>query len=422
MSRKSLALSGAVSLALAVLLCGGCKSPQVLEDRGNVPAPEMTPGETATVEGMSPEATPTATELPPLKGAGAPGPAVTVTPPSIPPVPAEAKAMPSIPPFDYSAFKAEQLSYTVKQGDSFWTVAKMYGVSVNQLAAVNKLSTQKALHVGQVLQIPQGGALSTTGYSGYNAAPASKGAAAAPGKGSKVHGVAAVPGKPVPVKSVAGKGSAAAAPGVYVVKSGDNPWLIAKRHHVTRKALLEANKWPENKRLKLGEKVIIPGKSGASAAVAVAAPAAHGASAKKASASAASAPAAAPASAPAAAGKEIKSETEITAEEKTTTTTAAGGEEEIDEFLSADSKTNKKGVTTTNEELDIKVDDTSAAAAAPKAKEPSYLPHPVNEAGVTFSKLSEMYGVKIEKLKEANPGLSADKELPVGTKVRIPEE
>ena len=135
----------------------------------------------------------------------------------------------------------------------------------------------------------------------------------------------------------------------------------------------------------------------------------------------AAAPAAASAAAPA--GKEIKSETDITAEEKTTTTTAAGGEEEIDEFLSADSKTDKKGKTTTTEELEIKVDDSNAAgAAAPKAKEPSYLPHPVNEAGVTFSKLSEMYGVKIEKLKEANPGLPADKELPIGTKVRIPEE
>ena len=421
MSRNSLALSGAVSLALAVVLTSGCKSPQVLEDRGSVPPPAMTPADAATVEGMSnqplaPVAPSVGPGAPALSAPFAPGKGVAVAPP--PPVPAAAKAMPIIPDFNYDAFKSEQLSYTVKHGDSLWTVARMYGVTVSDMARVNKLPPQKALRVGQVLQIPEGGALVSSSEA---AAPAAKGVAHV--KGAKSHAVSAPSGKPVLSKgaALAKTVSEASAPGAYTVKSGDNPALIAKRHHVMLKELLAANKWTESKRLRIGEKVVIPGKAGAS--VASAAP--HAVAAKKGAVAAKKVAAAAPAAASAAApaGKEIKSETDITAEEKTTTTTAAGGEEEIDEFLSADSKTDKKGKTTTTEELEIKVDDSNAAgAAAPKAKEPSYLPHPVNEAGVTFSKLSEMYGVKIEKLKEANPGLPADKELPIGTKVRIPEE
>ncbi|WP_188623056.1 C40 family peptidase [Caldalkalibacillus thermarum] len=51
-------------------------------------------------------------------------------------------------------------SYTVKPGDSLWKIAREYNTSVNQLKALNKL-TSDTIYVGQVLKVP-----SQTGQSG----------------------------------------------------------------------------------------------------------------------------------------------------------------------------------------------------------------------------------------------------------------
>ena len=61
----------------------------------------------------------------------------------------------------------------------------------------------------------------------------------------------------------AGKG-AKAAPGEYIVKSGDTPEKIARKHHVRLAALMEANKLTEEsaKKLRIGQKLVIPAKDG----------------------------------------------------------------------------------------------------------------------------------------------------------------
>ena len=46
------------------------------------------------------------------------------------------------------------LSYTVKMGDSLWSIAKKFGISIEQLSNINGLRKQNFLHIGQKLQIP----------------------------------------------------------------------------------------------------------------------------------------------------------------------------------------------------------------------------------------------------------------------------
>src|SRR5688500_12960327 len=50
----------------------------------------------------------------------------------------------------------------------------------------------------------------------------------------------------------------------YTVKSGDNLWTIARRNNVTVAQLTAANRLPSNATLRVGQKLIIPGRTASS--------------------------------------------------------------------------------------------------------------------------------------------------------------
>src|SRR5439155_26214213 len=105
--------------------------------------------------------------------------------------------------------------YTVKRGDSLWKIAKAQGVSIGDVARANNLSKTTALKVGQKLQIP---AKSEPATMQASAGPATMGEAPA--------------------------ATTAATPmegNVYIVKSGDSLWKIARAQNVTVAALKQAN-------------------------------------------------------------------------------------------------------------------------------------------------------------------------------------
>lgn len=108
---------------------------------------------------------------------------------------------------------AAQKTYTVKKGDCASVIAQKCHVSLKSLLQANRLTTKSRLRLGQKLVIP---------------------------------------GKTSAVKSSGG---------TYVVKKGDCPWLIARRCHVPLKSLLHANNLTTKSRLRLGQKLVIPGKS-----------------------------------------------------------------------------------------------------------------------------------------------------------------
>jgi murein DD-endopeptidase MepM/ murein hydrolase activator NlpD len=107
----------------------------------------------------------------------------------------------------------------------------------------------------------------------------------------------AVPGTPVtaPVPAAAAPQQPAQA-GVHTVAAGDTLAKISKKHHKPLMAILKANNLPPNARLKIGDRIVIPGAQASLAVKEVGKDAAKDMQPK--APAAASAPAAAPAGAP----------------------------------------------------------------------------------------------------------------------------
>jgi len=49
----------------------------------------------------------------------------------------------------------DRVAYTVRSGDSLWTIARSHGITVDELQQVNNLSGSK-IFAGQVIEIPAG--------------------------------------------------------------------------------------------------------------------------------------------------------------------------------------------------------------------------------------------------------------------------
>ncbi len=102
----------------------------------------------------------------------------------------------------------------VKKGDVLERIARQNQVSVNDLMKANKLSSTR-LKIGQTLRIPSKGA--------------NKSVASVTDEGEKF----------------------------YTIKTGDNPWTIAVKHHMKVDELLKLNNMNEDKarRLKPGDRL-----------------------------------------------------------------------------------------------------------------------------------------------------------------------
>ena len=144
------------------------------------------------------------------------------------------------PPVPHDTVVAEGAKeHTIIKGDSFFTLAKKYGVTIKAIGAANPGVDSSRLKIGQKIQIP--------------GKPAGA-AVAAPGNGA-----AAV---------VAGGDK------TYTVKSGDTLARIAKNNGTTAKAIKALNALKTDQ-IKVGQKLKIPEKTAPEPAVpSVAAPAA----------------------------------------------------------------------------------------------------------------------------------------------------
>ena len=137
--------------------------------------------------------------------------------------------------------RLQDVEYTVKKGDSYWKIAKMYGISTSELVAYNKIPPEK-LAPGKKIMIP------ATGKKGSSAA-------AAPAKQvvkvKKAY-------EPIP------------ADGIYVVKKGDSFYRIAQKFGIPAKEIAEYNNIPLTKSLQVNQKLKLPAKKAAAAPAAVA--------------------------------------------------------------------------------------------------------------------------------------------------------
>lgn len=155
-----------------------------------------------------------------------------------------------------SAAKAQptQISYTIVAGDTLRRIASKFNTSVASLEKVNDLTSTSILKVGQILVI---------GSSGKAAAVAPQSTESL----SKLPPAPAVVAKAPPVKAPTVQGKPEAGPlgktqasdeKTYVVAKGDNPYSLAKKFNVTQSALMKANNIDDPKKLKIGQKLVVP--------------------------------------------------------------------------------------------------------------------------------------------------------------------
>lgn len=141
----------------------------------------------------------------------------------------ETVAMKQIRKEDVSNSKQKYVEVTVKRGDALEKLARNNGTTVEAIKNANDLTTAK-LSIGQVLRIP-------ISEEGVKAASS----------------VASAPTQ----KEVEKKSNLNGEAQYYTIKSGDNPWNIAKQYNVKFEDLLKLNNLDEEKarNMKIGEKI-----------------------------------------------------------------------------------------------------------------------------------------------------------------------
>lgn len=197
----------------------------------------------------------------------APAPVLPPSTAMVAPVPVQPVAFPVIqPPVQPAPLKtsvAAENVYVVKSGDMLSKIAAAHGVNSRELAELNKITDANKIRAGQKLILPDHSKPSQSQPSASAEAKASAKASAASGN-------------------------------EYVVKSGDSLSKIAAAHGVKTKDLMAANQITDANKIRIGQKLSMPGAKASEPKVAAAKP-----EEKPAEAKAESKPAAAPAAVPA---------------------------------------------------------------------------------------------------------------------------
>ena len=125
-----------------------------------------------------------------------------------------------------SAFAFADITYKVESGDTYYSIARKYGVKVSEIYSANGLTDRDTLKIGQSLKIP---------------------------------GIDKMDDKSSGEKTSVSYDT-------YVVQKDDTFYRIAKNNLISVDELLEANGFTKNDVLKVGKKIRIPRKGGISAA------------------------------------------------------------------------------------------------------------------------------------------------------------
>ncbi|HUP25932.1 MAG TPA: LysM peptidoglycan-binding domain-containing protein [Thermoanaerobaculia bacterium] len=122
--------------------------------------------------------------------------------------------------------------YRVQSGDTLSTIAQRFGTTVVALQRANQLSRPDRIHIGQVLEIPdgRGGRLPPLQVAQAGSAPAAV-ADATNGDGDT---------------------------GEHVVRAGESLWTVAQRFGVTVSALASANGLSARDHLRIGQRLRVP--------------------------------------------------------------------------------------------------------------------------------------------------------------------
>ena len=135
----------------------------------------------------------------------------------------------------------KSVSHQVEKGETFYSIAKMYHVTVEALQKANKLPGDAKLKIGQKLFIPSSASTAK--------ATETKVEKPAPSKAPKPEVIKVSQNPP------------ADGPSTHIVVKGETVYAIAKANGLTWKQLKEANHLSDDMKLKLGQKLIIPSRN-----------------------------------------------------------------------------------------------------------------------------------------------------------------
>ncbi|MCS7038962.1 MAG: LysM peptidoglycan-binding domain-containing protein [Anaerolineae bacterium] len=160
--------------------------------------------------------------------------------------------------------------YTVQAGDTLSAIARRFGVGVNELAQLNRLSNPGLLRVGQELVIPGQAPAATPTVEGYVHVVRA---------GETLYGISRQYGVPLDqlaainqitnpatirvgqrliIPTYRQQTPAAGAQRVHIVQPGETLSSIAARYGVSPKAIAEINKLENPSRIFSGQRLIIP--------------------------------------------------------------------------------------------------------------------------------------------------------------------
>ncbi len=164
---------------------------------------------------------PTPTPRPPT--ATPPRPTPTAVPPT--PTTSAPTATPSPMPPTSTPQPGGTITYVVQRGDTLYSIATRFGVTMAQIRALNGIGSDNLIHVGQTLLIPISGAVTTP----------------------------TPPPSPAPVSSTPRPDGAI----IHVVQRGETLYSIARRYGTTVEALRALNGIDSDNAIYVGQRLVI---------------------------------------------------------------------------------------------------------------------------------------------------------------------
>ncbi len=389
----------------ALLLSSGCTNHNTLAPRGYIPAADIPPGtETAQQPQQQQQQ-----QLAPTQQQPQQSQPMEVEEISVPSKSAYTPPQETMHRQPERPVVAAPEKYVVKKGDTLSQIGQQYGVGAAALASYNNLDIKKPIRIGQTIVIPPPGTVISIPRKTQTAATSQKAT-----KTTKAASTQAA------AKTSAAASATGMADGYYLVKKGDSVSKIAANYKVKRADLMKANNINENTILKIGQKLVIPGKSPATAqAVAATKKPATGTAAT----TAAAAPRKTTAPAPVA--------TQMTPTPTPTPSTSSATADDIlgdlrDPVAAPVTPTPTPTPTpapTTSTPAATTAAPVSAAPIAPTAPASSLLPQKTSieaPSDTTLENIAAAYGTTVDDLKKLNPDLKDSKVIQAGRVIFIP--